>query len=180
MSAEFVEDWEAEYNEYISSAPMLSAWTLETGERVANDFKETSMLLRKMPKGRAAPSWSLPTELFLMLLGPMRGVKEDRQAGLGHECVELKTHVFRKRMKSVLSVTRRAGVTPLAAHRTSPCLSRKKHGVGGGTTSTRMIHLPCPFWRAFYRNLKNRCRKCSWVREGGGREGAVRPPTRAN
>ena len=140
---------------------MLSAWALGTEERVANDFKETTMLMRRMPKGRAAPSWSLPTELFLMLLGPMRGVKEDKQAGLGHECVELKTHVFRERMKSILSVTRRAGVTPLAAHRSSPCLLRKKYGVGGGTTSTRMIHLLCHFWRAFYRNLKCRGRKWS-------------------
>ena len=96
-----------------------------------------------------------------MLLEPMRGVKEDKQAGLGHESVELKTHVFREMLKSILSVTRRAGVTPLAAHRSSPCLLRKKYGVGGGTATTRMIHLLCPFWRAFYRNLKNRGRKWS-------------------
>ena len=67
-----------------------------------------------------------------MLLEPMRGVKEDKQAGLGHECVELKTPVCRRRLKSILSVTGRAGVTPLAAHRSSPCLPRKKYVWGGG------------------------------------------------
>ena len=42
MNAEFIEDWEAEYQDYISTAPMLAAWTPEAEERVANELKETT------------------------------------------------------------------------------------------------------------------------------------------
>eukprot|EP00972_Heterocapsa_arctica_P045290 6685710-Heterocapsa_arctica.AAC.1 len=51
----------------------------------------------------------------------------------------------------ILTQVRRAGVTPLVAHRSAPCLLRKK--IYDPTALPRMIHLLCPFWRAWHSQL---------------------------
>eukprot|EP00972_Heterocapsa_arctica_P103642 15273343-Heterocapsa_arctica.AAC.1 len=84
MQAEFIEDWDKELEEYIDTAPQPEGWSMEKAIAAQEELGEVTSLLRRMPKGRAAPPWSVPTELFLMVLEPGRGMKKDKQLGVGH------------------------------------------------------------------------------------------------
>ena len=59
------------------------------------------------------------------------------------------------RLERLLGQVRRAGTTPLSAHRSAPALLRKKWNVRG-VKGLRMIHVLCPFWRAWHKQLKDR------------------------
>eukprot|EP00972_Heterocapsa_arctica_P083676 12330876-Heterocapsa_arctica.AAC.1 len=60
-----------------------------------------------------------------MVLEPGRGMNKDKQLGVGHAEVKLEAPTSKRRLLDILALTRRAGVAPLAAHRSSPCLLRK-------------------------------------------------------
>ena len=154
MEAHFVEDWDSEFRDYKESAPALLSWTVEAATEATDDMNGVADQLRRMPKRRAAPTWSLPLELFAMIMNPGRLV-ENHRAGVGLPEEEVSCEVTRRRAKSVILQVRRSGVTPLVAHRSMPALLRKKYNVEG-TKGVRMIHVLCPFWRAWYRQVRTR------------------------
>ena len=150
MMAHFVEDWDEEQKEYEESAPPLPAWTLSSAQKAREDMEGTADKLVKMMKRRASPSWSLPTEIFCMLMRPgHRRKKLQRGVGIGAQGVgHVQTPMLEQRLRSVLTQVRRAGATPLVAHRSHPCLLRKK--LYDPKALPRMIHVLCPFWRAWH------------------------------
>eukprot|EP00972_Heterocapsa_arctica_P037193 5477231-Heterocapsa_arctica.AAC.1 len=87
MEAHFIDDWGKEFEEYQSTAPPLPPWTIEAATEATEDAKEVAWQLKKMPKRRAAPSWSLPLELFGMIMRPGKP-EENRRAGIGTVVVE--------------------------------------------------------------------------------------------
>eukprot|EP00972_Heterocapsa_arctica_P115644 16448922-Heterocapsa_arctica.AAC.1 len=70
MMAHFIADWDEEQKSYEETAPILPDWTLEAAQNVREDMEGTADKMVKMMKRRAAPSWSVPAEVFCMLLRP--------------------------------------------------------------------------------------------------------------
>ena len=79
-------DEATEVQAYIDATPPLDARTLTHERMAARDFKETVWKLKQASKRKAAPAWSCPVELWLLVLAPeYYSVGERMMTGVGAE-----------------------------------------------------------------------------------------------
>eukprot|EP00972_Heterocapsa_arctica_P088231 13010164-Heterocapsa_arctica.AAC.1 len=103
--AHFIEDWEEEQKSYDETAPPLPGWTLEAAQKAREDMEATADKMVKMMKRRAAPLWSVPAEVFCMLLKPGHRRKDLKKGvGLGAEgCGGAIMDKFKERLRMILT-----------------------------------------------------------------------------
>ena len=127
----------------------------------SQDLQDLRVQVRRGKKGKAVLEWGLPLEIWHMILFPNAG-KEPRTLGVGAEQGRIKNSFTFRRIREVLTLVRRADAPPLDASRPSAFKLDKRNGAKG-IKRLRLIHIMCPFWKAFY------VQGCEEARQGAGR-----------
>lgn len=106
--------------------------------------------MRRGPKRRTPPPWSLPTEIWAMLTNPLWQRKRGRP-GLGLECSSADyPAAFTKKLVGVMTTVHHKGRTPQAAHQSRLVEVAKNNGKSG-VLGLRLLHLLCPFWAVWHK-----------------------------
>lgn len=138
------ERWEQEHRE-------LAPLTADHCREGQQDFYNCLATLKKAIKRKAAPAWSAPSELILMCMSPYYYSKRKGGRGLGHDD-PTDWHQTARRLRRLCVHTRRAGVAPTTAHRSQSVPLPKRNGKKQ-MAALRWIHIFCPFWRAWFKQL---------------------------
>ena len=163
-----------------------------TGQEVEDarqDMWKTRSRLCKAKKRRACPDWSMPTDIFQMLLMPwMLGVREtmvskddELRAQHGVELcrdesdrpriADVHAPLSEERVERILLQTRRTGKAPVRAHMSQTWqLDKHKAAIKDRalvrvTKLCRLIHGLCGFWKAVYRGIFQRQQQPHFVHE---------------
>ena len=147
--------FEAELDRWLdeSTANPLKPLDCNVRQIAKSDLRGVAYGLLQGPKRKACPDWSLPTEIFCLLLNPgtCTGVADEGR-GLGAEGnAELANYTLpRQCFENFLTHMHRTGEAPCFANLTRAFFIDKQNGKEG-LDGLRMIHLFCIFWRHFFR-----------------------------
>ena len=112
-----------------------------------DDYFRICKYLRKAPKRRATPEWSVPTEIWLQLLDPE--VRPIKLKGVGAEAIPPGFDRFRVAILQLLTQIRRTKVTPIMWVVSRGWQIPKNNGKSG-VKADRTMHGFCPISKAFY------------------------------
>ena len=132
-----------------------------------SDLKGIIFNMIRGPKRKACPNWSLPTEVFLMMIAPgYLSCTEHRGAGLGAPKIEeLDTLVYpRKCFLDFLKHMHRVGEAPCYANISRAFFVNRGNGKEE-LAGLRMIHLYCSWWRHYFGQAlrtSERTKKPTW------------------
>lgn len=117
-------------------------------EQARADFRSTIWRLKHSKKRRASPSWSVPTELLVMVLQPAY-VSSHRYRGQGLGQRSLEEVSQEDFLMQLLVGVRRRRMVPVQANFSQGCLL-EKHKQKKGMAAVRMIHLVCGYWKCYF------------------------------
>jgi len=156
MAAIFIEDWQAELGQYKAEAPPLSRLASpELTLKARQQIEGVQKILIRSGLRKAVPAWSLPTVIFLLILKPWHRWKAVCSgAGVGgRDRAPPQVPEVMHRLLQTMVHTLRVGEAPLQAHESWPCLIHKKFDPNP-CLAVRMIHVLCPWWRAWFRVIR--------------------------
>ena len=113
-------------------------------QRDINDIKW--FLRQRAKKRRGFPPWSLPAEIWTMILWP--SLRQDKPTGLGAVMPELSCARAERCITDVLSQMRRVHLAPMRWH-ISKAWDIPKHDHKSGPAGRRIVHGFCPFGKAW-------------------------------
>ena len=156
-------------------------------QEAEEDLVRTARYMKQGAKRKATPPWSIPAEVFLMIVEPAYySVRPLSSSGLGApdvvaEAEAGKFNSARVRLRAVVSHSRAAAHVPHIANLSKGFLLDKANGKEG-LLGQRIVHLYCPWWRNYFgAALKAEQRKtpfswppwCHAYLAGRRREGAM-------
>jgi len=120
-----------------------------------DDYLRICKYLRKAPKRRASPEWSVPSEIWLQLLLP--SYRPSKTLGIGASTVPDKFHSFRVAFIQLLTQIRRTELTPIDWVVSRGWQIPKNNGKLG-VKAERTMHGFCPISKAFYGGMLDRAK----------------------
>lgn len=114
------------------------------------DFDRVCSSIFRARRRRAAPPWSVPAEVWQIVLHPGRLTKPERapRAGIGGSARVASAPRARRAFIMMHEQCRSTGLLPALAHRSFGWGLEKKRG-GSTARSYRLVHLLCPYWSAY-------------------------------
>ena len=145
----------------------------ELRDHVKHDLRSLLKAMTRAPKRKFAPRWSLPLEVFLMIIDPGRLTRPaQRMEGVGlgdRPSMQVRMDFYqpttrftyqrlrltqpwepRNRLEQILIHVRQANLAPCQANLSHTFQSNKRNGKKG-CPSQRIIHCFCPLWRILFR-----------------------------
>ena len=118
FNADFIDNLEEEVGNYVFGGNPLDVGVLAeaASDDAHRDLKDTVRRFHRCPRGKTAPPWSAPSELFHVALWLSLRCSARSRLGVGAEKVNYWNRRIRERLYDLCCAARRTRYIPLIAH----------------------------------------------------------------